>query len=75
METTSVAESSEISTSNVLEKREHFKAGVIDFTAGSLGKLLKCDLTSPHFCYRSSECNKITSMAGGIAMRCGIIKL
>ena len=37
--TTGVSESTAASAAKVFEKREqHFKAGVIDFTAGSLGE-------------------------------------
>lgn len=39
METTNVGETAEIATTKVFEKKEHLKAGIIDFVAGSLGKL------------------------------------
>lgn len=39
METAGVNEAAGITMAKVLENGEHFKAGLIDFTAGSLGKL------------------------------------
>lgn len=39
METTGVDKTAGITTSKVLDNGKHFKAGVIDFIAGSLGML------------------------------------
>lgn len=39
LESSIVSEASGIGAGKVLDKKGHFKAGVIDFTAGSLGKL------------------------------------
>lgn len=39
METTGVDETVGITTTKVLDNGKHFKAGVIDLIAGSLGKL------------------------------------
>lgn len=38
LESSIVSETSGIGAGKVLDKRAHFKAGAIDFTAGSLGK-------------------------------------
>lgn len=40
LETSIVSETSSIGAGKVLDKKAHFKAGVIDFTAGSLGEFL-----------------------------------
>lgn len=39
MDTTGLKETTGITNSIVTEKKDHFKASLIDFTAGSLGKL------------------------------------
>lgn len=39
MDTTGIKETTGITNSKVAGKKEHFKASLIDFTAGSLGKL------------------------------------
>lgn len=38
MDTTSAVETTNVAATNARKKSEHFKAGVIDFTAGSLGE-------------------------------------
>lgn len=39
VETRSISETAEIAGTKAFEKKEHIKAGIIDFVAGSLGML------------------------------------
>lgn len=41
METTGVSDTAGMAATKVLEKGEHIKAGLIDFTAGSLGEFVQ----------------------------------